>query len=281
MNANHITPTFKTHYRIVKNLVRMAMSDEPEKIHGWNEKRSEVWRAFMKDVGMIRCVRGSGGYVLATPATAITLSDVDRLVSQSRMDVEIGHSPIDLAIAQVLHLPDMTIQDLAQGQGAEMKSPIHPFAPHYLHTQNLAQMAMRATPSRITRNFALENHFTPTFKTHHLVAKNLVRMAMSDKPVRMLGVSQSQCWVEKWAAALKKWGLIKSFRGGLGMGGYMLAVPACEITLNDVDRLVSQNRRGFTMDESPIDLAIAQALRLPDVTIQDLANSASASVGEP
>jgi DNA-binding IscR family transcriptional regulator len=272
-NSNAMTPTFRTptfriHRLIIQNLLRLAACTKPAPIYLPNDLLKEA----LKDAGMTYAVRGpGGGYKMAKPVSGITLHDVDRLVSSFSDDVAIGDSPIDMAIAQALRLPDVTLQNLLErgSQGAEVQSPIsQTFAPHYLGTQE--QMAMRVRPTRITQNFVMESPVTPTFRLHYLIIKNLVRMAMSTKPVQIQGWSQwGGCGI--WAAMLKNAGMLTPFRGR--GGGYMLAIPASEITLNDVDRVASQNRRKRTLDvgDSPIDVAIAQALRLPDVTIQDLA----------
>lgn len=285
-----ITTALTLHYRIIKNLVRMAMSTEPVRFEGWKHaSENDFWTASLKDSGMICTVWGRG-YKLAKPASSITLNDVDKLASQGCTDVEIGDSPIDLAIAQAMRFPDITIQDLVLGQvadvwgrAAEKSATPSEFAPHYLQIQNSLQMVMHAKPNRVTQHRrTLKPHFTPTFRRHYLVSKNLVQMALSTKPVPIQGWGMwGRCARENWAAKLKREGLINGFKGR--ERGYMLAVPASEITLTRVDELVLRQRHASRMvvGESPIDLAIVQALRLPDVTIQDLANSASTPVGEP
>jgi len=283
-----ITTALTLHYRIIKNLVRMAMSTEPVRFEGWKHaSENDFWTASLKDSGMICTVWGRG-CKLAKPASSITLNDVDKLASQGCTDVEIGDSPIDLAIAQAMRFPDITIQDLVLGQvadvwgrAAEKSATPSEFAPHYLQIQNSLQMVMHAKPNRVTQyRRTLKPHFTPTFRLHYLVSKNLVRMALSTKPVPIQGWG-GRCTRENWAAKLKREGLINGFKGR--ERGYMLAVPASEITLTRVNELVLRQRHASRMvvGESPIDLAIVQALRLPDVTIQDLANSASTPVGEP
>ena len=80
---------------------------------------------------------------------------------------------------------------------------------------------------------------TTALTLHYRIIKNLVRMALSTKPVPIQGWG-GRCTRENWAAKLKREGLINGFKGR--ERGYMLAVPASEITLTRVNELVLRQR---------------------------------------